>query len=758
MTRKFLTILLLFSFLLPGLLLAQNAVLKANGTLEEVDAEALKISPKDLYFMQMNQKKGSNLDHITATADTLKYTNLGTWNTNFGQYGQDVMLQWFVAPADMDILAVRTEVTDDEWDQIEVKLVTTNWTEDQLMHIATEAIRLGHYEAEGNGFLDSNPFSEDETTTGDWVWTIDGASEEDSTAMVDEWGEPFGADLWSDFGAGAPVDLVADEWTDWVDLSLLFIPQVNQGEVFGVALKNTSTEVDDEVTPATRNGFLSSADRGIGAFKYYANGRNSYGPTGDWGWWHRNYTWNVEVAVSLTGDRAPVIHSFTQLFTTVSQDARTVEAEITDDNPSGGAAGVSEASINYSTDGGVNWTKVVMSGSEPNYTGEIPGFAPGTEILYYVEAVDVEGGSTRTGDVFYGIFLPVEQTLFVLDYSSFPAPGYEGYYYWITTGWSYDTWAAYQNGPVTTELLDNYQVVYHVMGDGPEASAANIGAAYKGWLDGATAEVPRRVFISGQDYGVISGFDDTTFVAGAFEYDYLGIETLGPQDINYDGSVASYQDAYGVTPIAESLTDTYAAFEGDSVKLYYWPYDELGWNNWIDNLTPRAEAIVDFTDPNQEDAVVGIHHSGDNWKTVFWPLDVVSLSFYSPEDTSSMYTWGLNVENLLAPVLEWFGEPLLSIESDLAITAGTYHLNQNYPNPFNPTTTIEYSIPNTAEVSLKVFDIQGREVATLLDKKNQKAGTHTVNFDASQYATGIYFYQLKTNDNAALVKKMMFIK
>ena len=73
------------------------------------------------------------------------------------------------------------------------------------------------------------------------------------------------------------------------------------------------------------------------------------------------------------------------------------------------------------------------------------------------------------------------------------------------------------------------------------------------------------------------------------------------------------------------------------------------------------------------------------------------------------------------------------------------------------TTTIEYSIPNKAKVTLKVFDIQGREVVRLVDK-DQAAGAHTVNFDASNYASGIYFYQLTTDNNQALVKKMMLIK
>lgn len=71
-----------------------------------------------------------------------------------------------------------------------------------------------------------------------------------------------------------------------------------------------------------------------------------------------------------------------------------------------------------------------------------------------------------------------------------------------------------------------------------------------------------------------------------------------------------------------------------------------------------------------------------------------------------------------------------------------YNLEQNYPNPFNPTTTIKYSIPVSTQVSLKIFDITGSEVATLVNEY-QEAGTFLVEFDASKLTSGIYFYQIQ---------------
>ncbi len=86
----------------------------------------------------------------------------------------------------------------------------------------------------------------------------------------------------------------------------------------------------------------------------------------------------------------------------------------------------------------------------------------------------------------------------------------------------------------------------------------------------------------------------------------------------------------------------------------------------------------------------------------------------------------------------------------------TYQLAQNYPNPFNPSTNIQYSIEKSSKVSLKVYDILGREVANLVNQY-QAPGHYSVNFDASRLASGVYFYQIHAG-NFISVKKMMLLK
>ncbi len=85
-----------------------------------------------------------------------------------------------------------------------------------------------------------------------------------------------------------------------------------------------------------------------------------------------------------------------------------------------------------------------------------------------------------------------------------------------------------------------------------------------------------------------------------------------------------------------------------------------------------------------------------------------------------------------------------------------YSLSQNYPNPFNPTTKINFALPKQGFVTLKIYDVLGREVRTLVNEV-KSAGSYTVDFNASEYSSGVYFYKLESNDFSD-IKKMMLIK
>lgn len=125
--------------------------------------------------------------------------------------------------------------------------------------------------------------------------------------------------------------------------------------------------------------------------------------------------------------------------------------------------------------------------------------------------------------------------------------------------------------------------------------------------------------------------------------------------------------------------------------------------------------------------------------------------------------------SLIAPMDLYAAEQALAVHGGPAISGSrkaisvestslpkSFGLSQNYPNPFNPTTRIDYQLPNDAHVTIKVYDVLGREVATLVDGQ-QTAGYHEVSFNGASLASGIYFYKM-TAGNYTAVKKLMLLK
>lgn len=112
------------------------------------------------------------------------------------------------------------------------------------------------------------------------------------------------------------------------------------------------------------------------------------------------------------------------------------------------------------------------------------------------------------------------------------------------------------------------------------------------------------------------------------------------------------------------------------------------------------------------------------------------------------------------PALLWLANFVKDNPAGVKETASglptSYELNQNFPNPFNPATSIRYSIPSTSKVTLRVFDILGREVQTLVNS-TQAPGEYTVSLNAENLATGVYFYQLSAGTFTA-TKKLMLLK
>ena len=99
---------------------------------------------------------------------------------------------------------------------------------------------------------------------------------------------------------------------------------------------------------------------------------------------------------------------------------------------------------------------------------------------------------------------------------------------------------------------------------------------------------------------------------------------------------------------------------------------------------------------------------------------------------------------------------LTGIKNEQSIIPIVWKLEQNYPNPFNPSTTIKYQVPKAGYVSLKIYDILGREIKTLVNE-NKDVGYYEVRFDAVRFPSGVYIYELRSKDYLS-DKKMMLLK
>lgn len=159
--------------------------------------------------------------------------------------------------------------------------------------------------------------------------------------------------------------------------------------------------------------------------------------------------------------------------------------------------------------------------------------------------------------------------------------------------------------------------------------------------------------------------------------------------------------------------------------------------------------------------LTGKYIYGDYLSGNIWALN--------PEDTSNSFlftfegyisTFGIDNNQGLyfadyntGIIYKFMNSEISSVDSKLPIQ---FELKQNYPNPFNPTTTIDYNLNAESFIRLKVLDVLGRETITLVNQK-QKPGNYKVNFNASGFSTGIYYYSLSVNGSTES-RKMIYLK
>jgi len=142
-----------------------------------------------------------------------------------------------------------------------------------------------------------------------------------------------------------------------------------------------------------------------------------------------------------------------------------------------------------------------------------------------------------------------------------------------------------------------------------------------------------------------------------------------------------------------------------------------------------------------------------------------SNNFYTANPFYHMSSDSFQTVNmiLVRKVAQWslgsisaFASPLTNTDDESRLIANDYILNQNYPNPFNPVTIISYQIPAANNVSLKIYDMLGKEIVSLINEE-QTAGIYEVEFNGSGLSSGVYYFRLQSGE-FNFVKKMLLLK
>ncbi|NLH62206.1 MAG: T9SS type A sorting domain-containing protein [Ignavibacteriales bacterium] len=241
-----------------------------------------------------------------------------------------------------------------------------------------------------------------------------------------------------------------------------------------------------------------------------------------------------------------------------------------------------------------------------------------------------------------------------------------------------------------------------------------------------------KLFISGSEIAYdlegsgSAASGDITFLRNYLRAKYVMDNSNSKVVAGADGTVFSGLSniVYGLTgygsPYVEDYPDAIDTVNGSQIMLKY------------STLTNAGIAYTGaFGNPNKTGQVVYFA----------FPFETVG---YATDRT-----------NLMSAVFNYFGIST-DVENHVLTPEVGYSLEQNYPNPFNPSTVISYSLPQKQHVTIKVYDIMGKEITKLVDEE-KGPGKFLVEFNAADLASGVYFYQLTTNDFSS-VRKLILMK
>ncbi len=279
-------------------------------------------------------------------------------------------------------------------------------------------------------------------------------------------------------------------------------------------------------------------------------------------------------------------------------------------------------------------------------------------------------------------------------------------------------------GAVWCETLGVMLVNEHAAGTGEIWELDTNGVVQNFWptditgSDGTTPNRQRGIALDKNDVIWVGrgNVDSDPYNHEIFRFNLDGIpmsSVFTDVPVNYSGGMSWINDRLWVNDRNAGLLKIYEYDDADSLHLV-WQTGGTMWDN----------------------GAWGLAYTGEEVLMTGWQSDIL---------------WHLN-DNVPS---------VTAIEDEIIKSVHSFKLTQNYPNPFNPSTTINYSIPKTEDVTLEIYNLLGQKIVTLVDE-NQTAGKHTVQWNGlsrsgRQVSSGVYFYKLVSGEYSS-VKKMMLLR
>ena len=407
---------------------------------------------------------------------------------------------------------------------------------------------------------------------------------------------------------------------------------------------------------------------------------------------------------------------------------------------------VQEAKIFYTVDDGSPDSVAMMQDAvdTTKWSGTIPGITSDSSLVdYYIQAIDNEGRvSTNPSNInapqFFYLVLNRNVTIQDVQYNPFgtDVSGYNHYYVTLT-------------GTITADTSDfpgTGVTAFQIMMQNGEGPWSGIRIGTRGLLGDDLSALQKG------DNVTINGYiwdDAVTPTCNVTRIDSVTSIVINSKGNALPGYMDLETNVIGLGGLGEVEKEQW-----ESVLIRYNKLLVTDENADGDPLPNFGEMLVDDgtgdTRVELEDGNHSYHNLSDPLRTFY----IMTGSTFDALSGVMYYSFG---NYKLVPRNDddfvWFTTDVTEGEE----IPTEYSLSQNYPNPFNPSTTIQYSLPEAGDVTLRVYNLLGQEVKTVFNNVSQSAGTHKVVLNISELHSGIYFYSFRVNDFVQ-VKKMILMK